>query len=191
MICACPILWQVAQQPPVPQPRVVRRRADCRHPCSPSAAAGPDGGFARAHPRRCVTASSAACAFSKSPTLAMGHRDRDRLEPHLRPHRRNRAASNHPGDRGRNLGPWNTRPPGPPTGPLSQPNPKSGPPGNRHASRATCRLSRRSSACRLPAGYRALVAACRAVCTTAGNGGVLELVAITTGIVPARMPKKI
>jgi hypothetical protein len=47
------------------------------------------------------------------------------------------------------------------------------------------------SAGRLPAGYRALVAASRAVCTTVSTGGPLELVATITGIVPARMPKKI
>ena len=41
-------------------------------------------------------------------------------------------------------------------------------------------------------GYRALVAARRAVCTMANRGFPgSELVAITTGIVPARMPKKI
>jgi len=41
-------------------------------------------------------------------------------------------------------------------------------------------------------GYRALVAARRAVCTMAKRGFPgSELVAITTGIVPARMPKKI
>jgi hypothetical protein len=63
---------------------------------------------------------------------------------------------------------------------------------NRHASPTTRNLSRRGpSACRLPVGYRALVAASRAVWTTVSNGGPLELVATTTGIVPARMPKKI
>ena len=49
-----------------------------------------------------------------------------------------------------------------------------------------------SSACRLLVGYRALVAARRAVCAMAKRGFPgSELVAITTGIVPARMPKKI
>jgi hypothetical protein len=42
-------------------------------------------------------------------------------------------------------------------------SPPAGPAWNRHASPAARHLSRRSSACRLPAGYRALVAACRAV----------------------------
>ena len=49
-----------------------------------------------------------------------------------------------------------------------------------------------SSAWRLPVGYRGLVAARRAVCTMAKRGFPgSESVASTTGIVPARMPKKV